>query len=136
MVVKNTLFIKALEKIEGEAVEAIKPIMEGSSAIMFTTTPNTPAKLIKEYGEKMGKPVLKGAYVQDCAYIGAENLEVLVNIKSREELIGDLSPLCRHLPAARLQDLSRPYRKKNKNKTNNLIIRNHGRYQKICGRIS
>ena len=42
MVVKNTLFIKALEKIEGEAVEAIKPIMEGSSAIMFTTTPNTP----------------------------------------------------------------------------------------------
>ena len=48
MVVKNTLFIKALEKIEGEAVEAIKPIMEGSSAIMFTTTPNTPAKLIKE----------------------------------------------------------------------------------------
>ena len=127
MVVKNTLFIKALEKIEGEAVEAIKPIMEGSSAIMFTTTPNTPAKLIKEYGEKMGKPVLKGAYVQDCAYIGAENLEVLVNIKSREELIGD---------AARLQDLSRPYRKKNKNKTNNLIIRNHGRYQKICGRIS
>ena len=90
MVVKNTLFIKALEKIEGEAVEAIKPIMEGSSAIMFTTTPNTPAKLIKEYGEKMGKPVLKGAYVQDCAYIGAENLEVLVNIKSREELIGDV----------------------------------------------
>ena len=82
MVVKNTLFIKALERIEGEAVESIKPIMEGSSAIMFTTTPNSPAKLIKEYGEKMG--------VQDCAYIGAENLEVLVNIKSREELIGDI----------------------------------------------
>ena len=39
MVVKNTLFIKALERIEGEAVEAIKPVMEGSSAIMFTTTP-------------------------------------------------------------------------------------------------
>ncbi|HIR63504.1 MAG TPA: 50S ribosomal protein L10 [Candidatus Coprenecus avistercoris] len=90
MVVKNTLFIKALEKMEGEAVEAMKPVMEGSSAIMFTTTPNTPAKLIKEYGEKMGKPVLKGAYVQDCAYVGAENLEVLVNIKSREELIGDI----------------------------------------------
>ncbi len=90
MVVKNTLFIKALEKMEGEAVESIRPIMEGSSAIMFTTTPNAPAKVIKEFSEKMGKPELKGAYVQDCAYIGAENLDVLVNIKSREELIGDI----------------------------------------------
>ena len=139
MVVKNTLFIKALEKMEGEAVEAIKPVMEGSSAIMFTTTPNTPAKIIKEYGEKMGKPVLKGAYVQECAYIGAENLEVLVNIKSREELIGDIIGLlqspARNVISA-LQDWSRPYRKKSKNKTNNLIIRNHGRYQEICGRVS
>lgn len=92
LVVKNTLFIKALEKVHAgsEAVDSVKKVMEGSSAIMFTTTPNAPAKLIKEYGEKMGKPVLKGAYVQDCAYVGAENLETLVNIKSREELIGDI----------------------------------------------
>ena len=90
MVVKNTLFLKALERIEAEAVEAIRPIMEGSSAIMFTTTPNAPAKIIKEFGEKMGKPELKGAFVQECAYIGAENLDVLVNIKSRKELIGDI----------------------------------------------
>ena len=76
----------------------------------------------------MGKPVLKGAYVQDCAYIGAENLEVLVNIKSREELIGDIIGLlqspARNVISAlqasaggKVQDLSRPYRKKNKNKT-------------------
>lgn len=92
LVVKNTLFIKALEKVHAgsEATEALKGVMAGSSAVMFTTTPNTPAKLIKECAEKMGKPVLKGAYVQDCAYIGAENLETLVNIKSREELIGDI----------------------------------------------
>ena len=37
-----------------------------------------------------GKPVLKAAYVQECAYVGAENLETLCNIKSREELIGEI----------------------------------------------
>lgn len=91
LVVKNTLFVKALEKLgRQEAAAPVVNIMEGPSAIMFTTTPNAPAKLIKEFGEKMGKPVLKGAFVQDCPYIGAENLETLVNIKSREELIGDI----------------------------------------------
>ena len=91
MVVKNTLFIKALEKNGQDTSDAsIISTLKGETAIMFTTVPNTPAKLIKEYGEKMGKPVLKGAYVQDCAYIGAENLDTLVNIKSREELIGDI----------------------------------------------
>ena len=48
------------------------------------------SKLIKEFGKDNGKPVLKGAYIQECTYIGAENLDVLVNIKSREELIGDI----------------------------------------------
>lgn len=91
MVVKNTLFVQAMRKLNREEAAApIMDIMEGPSAIMFTTTPNAPAKLIKEYGEKLGKPVLKGAYVQECTYVGAENLEVLVNIKSREELIGDI----------------------------------------------
>ena len=91
LVVKNTLFVKALEKLgKQEVATPVINIMEGPSAIMFTTTPNAPAKLIKEYGDKLGKPVLKGAYVQDCTYIGAENLETLVNIKSREELIGDI----------------------------------------------
>lgn len=91
MVIKNTLFIQAMRKLKRE--EAAAPVMEamkGPSAIMFTTVPNAPAKLIKEYGEKMGKPTFKGAYIQDCTYVGAENLEVLLNIKSREELIGDI----------------------------------------------
>ena len=144
MVVKNTLFIKALERIEGEAVESIKPIMEGSSAIMFTTTPNSPAKLIKEYGEKMGKPVLKVRIAPTSVLRTSRFSSTSSPVRNSSEtssvccslLHATSSPLCRHLPAARLQDLSRPYRKKNKNKTNNLIIRNHGRYQKICGRIS
>ncbi len=91
MVVKNTLFRKALEKQESaDTITSMISVMEGPSAIMFTTTPNAPAKLIKEFGAKMGKPVLKGALVQECAYVGVENLDALINIKSREELIGDI----------------------------------------------
>ena len=57
---------------------------------MFSDVVNAPAKLIKEMQASLGKPELKGAYLQECAYIGAENLETLINIKSREELIGDI----------------------------------------------
>ncbi len=91
MVVKNTLFGKALDKVfQGNDIEQVKTTLSGPTAIMFTTTPNAPAKLIKEMAEKMGKPVLKGAFVQECAYIGAETLNELISIKSREELIGDI----------------------------------------------
>ncbi len=91
LVVKNTLFGLALDKVfQGEAIAQVKETLKGSTAIMFTTTPNAPAKLIKEMAEKMEKPVLKGAYVQECAYIGASCLNELINIKSREELIGDI----------------------------------------------
>jgi large subunit ribosomal protein L10 len=93
LVVKNTLFKKALERIENSDIQSISTTLAGSSAIMFTIAPNTPAKIIKEFGAKAGKPVLKGAYVQECAYIGADQLETLVNIKSREELIGDIISL-------------------------------------------
>lgn len=92
VVVKNTLLSKVIEKGSAEAASLI-PTLEGPTAVMFTTTPNGPAKLIKEFAERMGKPVLKSALVQDCAYLGAENLDALVNIKSREELIGDIITL-------------------------------------------
>ena len=91
LVVKNTLFYKVLEQKGIENVEQFADVMKGSSAIMFTTVANAPAKLIKEFGaENNGKPALKGAFVQDCAYIGADQLDTLVAIKSREELIGDI----------------------------------------------
>lgn len=90
VVVKNTLFKMAIQNKCKEEAQSMFDVLKGSSAIMFTTTPNTPAKIIKEFGKKIGKPELKGAFVQECAYVGAENLETLVNIKSREELIGDI----------------------------------------------
>ena len=90
-VVKNTLVKKALEKIGGEEINAICSVLEGPTAIMFTTTPNTPAKLIKKYnGEGKEKPLLKGAYVQECAFVGADKLSELCSIKSKEELIGEI----------------------------------------------
>lgn len=90
LVVKNTLFYKVIEQKGIENVEQFADVLKGSSAIMFTNVANAPARLIKEFAKENQKPVLKGAFVQDCAYIGAEHLETLVNIKSREELIGDI----------------------------------------------
>lgn len=92
IVVKNTLFIKALEQAEGE-YEQLYDTLVGSSAIIFSNVGNVPAKLIKEFGKANKKPVLKGAYVEQCLYIGEENLEALVNIKSKDELIGDIIAL-------------------------------------------
>ncbi|MFI3321431.1 MAG: 50S ribosomal protein L10 [Rikenellaceae bacterium] len=89
VMVKNTLMREAL-KATGKENEEIFEILKGSSSVMFCETGNVPAKLIKEFGKKHGKPELKAAYVDECTYIGAENLETLVNIKSREELIGDI----------------------------------------------
>ncbi len=91
VVVKNTLLHKAFENMENEEVKLLFPILEGPTAIMYTATPNSPAKLIKKYADEGAeKPALKGAYVQECAFVGADKLGELCNIKSREELIGDI----------------------------------------------
>jgi len=90
VVVKNTLLRKAIELNGNEEAALLFPILAGPSAVMFTEAANTPAKLIKEFGKQHGKPVLKGAYVQECAYLGENQLDALVSIKSREELIGDI----------------------------------------------
>lgn len=92
VVVKNTLLRKVLENSSSSEATQLFPILEGPTAVLFTTVPNSPAKLIKEFSgqNKLGKPALKGALVQDCAYVGAQQLETLINIKSREELIGDI----------------------------------------------
>lgn len=89
VVVKNTLLKKALEKIEGK-YEELYPILKQNTSIMLTETGNAPAKLIKEFRKEWEKPILKGAYVEECVYIGDEQLEMLASIKSKEELIGDI----------------------------------------------
>ncbi len=91
-VVKNTLLAKAMEKTDKEFGE-LPSILKGNTSIMISVAPNAPAKVIKEFRKKKDKPVLKGAYVQEGVYIGDDQLDTLVNIKSREELIGDIITL-------------------------------------------
>ncbi|MFI3298230.1 MAG: 50S ribosomal protein L10 [Rikenellaceae bacterium] len=93
-VVKNTFFTKALIAL-GKENEEIASVLEGPTAIMFTQTGNAPAKLIKEYRKSVGsdRPILKAAFVDECSYVGEDQLTVLENIKSREELIGDIVAL-------------------------------------------
>lgn len=90
-VVKNTLFGIALKGIENEEVKALNETLVGNTAIMYTNTPSAPAKLIKKLmKDGFTKPVVKGAYVQDCVFIGEDKLDQLAAIKTREELIGDI----------------------------------------------
>lgn len=92
IVVKNTLFQKAIEKSE-LSVEGIDEALKGTSAVLFSNTGNLPAKLIKEFRKKAEIPSLKGAYVEESVYIGDNQLDILSNIKSKEELIGDVIAL-------------------------------------------
>jgi large subunit ribosomal protein L10 len=88
-VVKNTLLAKAMEKAEkdfGELPETLK----GNTSLMISDTGNAPAKVIKQFRKGGNKPILKGAYVEEAVYVGDDQLENLVNIKSKEELIGDI----------------------------------------------
>ena len=90
-VVKNTLFHKVIKDAQNSEMELLVPALEGNTAIMYTEAPAVLAKLIKKYNKAGNeKPALKAAYVQECAFVGADKLEELVNIKSREELIGQI----------------------------------------------
>jgi len=88
-VVKNTLLAKAMESSDkdfGDLTETLK----GNTSLMFADVSNAPAKVIKEFRKKSDKPVLKGAYVEESVYVGDDQLDALVDIKSREELIGEI----------------------------------------------
>ena len=89
VVVKNTLLGKALESVDKADADLVK-VLEGSTSVMFAETGKAPAVLIKEFRKKNDKPILKAAYVEGCVYVGDDQLETLSNIKSREELIGDI----------------------------------------------
>lgn len=89
-VVKNTLLQKAMEQIEGVDYSEMFQTFKGNSALMISETANAPAKLIQNFRKKAEIPALKSAYLQETFYVGDENLATLVNIKSREEMIGEI----------------------------------------------
>ncbi|VAW19042.1 LSU ribosomal protein L10p (P0) [hydrothermal vent metagenome] len=91
-VVKNTLLAKAMEKSDKDFGE-LPSTLVGNTSLMFSDTGNAPAKVIKAFRKGKDKPVLKGAFVEEAIFIGDDQLDALVNIKSKEELIGDIITL-------------------------------------------
>lgn len=91
-VAKNTLIRKAMETA-GVDSEELRDVLKGSSTLFFSETGNAPAKLIKELRKSGPKPILKGAYIDTAVFVGDDQLDALVNLKSREELIGDIISL-------------------------------------------
>ncbi len=89
IVAKNTLLRKAMER-SNKNFEELFPTLIGSTSIMISDGGNIPAKLIKEFRKTNPKPILKGAYVEEMSYIGDDQLDFLINIKSKNELIGDI----------------------------------------------
>lgn len=92
VVVKNTLLRKALDTFEDKYKELFT-VLEGGTSIMFSGSVNEPAKLIKEFRRAHPKPLLKGAFVHESVYIGDNQIDTLISIKTREELIADVIAL-------------------------------------------
>lgn len=93
LVVKNTLLHKALETLEGDFTE-LYGALKGSTSLMCTNVGNAPAKLLKDFVKKGDTlPVLKAAYVEETVYMGADQLDALASIKSKNELIADVVAL-------------------------------------------
>lgn len=91
VVVKNTLLHKAFENSDIN-YEPLHGCLKGTTAVMFTNTANMPAKLLKEY-TKEGVPSLKGAYAEESFFVGADKLEELASLKSKNELIAEVVAL-------------------------------------------
>ncbi len=91
-VYKNTLIQKALERQKNADFSPLFDTLKGFSGVIFSKeSGNTPAKVIKEFRTKLeGKPVLKAASINTDLYIGDDNLKALVELKSKNELIGDV----------------------------------------------
>jgi large subunit ribosomal protein L10 len=91
-VVKNTLLEKAMEASEKDFGD-LSSVLKGNTSVMYSETGNAPAKVIKAFRKKSDKPLLKGAFIEEAVYLGDDQLDALVEIKSREELIGDIITL-------------------------------------------
>jgi len=91
-VVKNTLLTKAMEASDKDFGD-LPTVLKGNTSVMYSETGNAPAKVIKNFRKKSDKPLLKGAFIEEAIYIGDDQLDMLVDIKSKEELIGEIVTL-------------------------------------------
>ena len=88
-VVKNTFLQRAMSESENDFGE-LKDLLKGNTTIMLSKTGNSPAKVIKKFRKAGDKPILKGAFVDEAIYIGDEHIEALFNLKSKEEVLGEI----------------------------------------------
>ncbi len=93
-VIKNTFVHKALERGEFEWGE-LKDTLKGTTALLFASNPKAPAIAIQEFRKKSDRPLLKGAYIDSDVFIGDDQLGSLVDLKTREELVGEIIGLLR-----------------------------------------
>ncbi len=89
-VLKNTLVRKALEQVNDTAYIDLYDALKGPTAVMFSESSNGPAKIIKDFRKDHEKPVLKAAYIDSDIFLGDDQVEPLSNLKSKEELVGDV----------------------------------------------
>ncbi len=92
LVVKNALFQKAMQQM-GKDYNDLYDVLKGSTAVMFCETGNAPAKLIKNFRKTSDRPILKGAFIEECCYVGDNMIEALCNIKSKNDLIAEVIAL-------------------------------------------
>ena len=91
--VKNTLLRKAMENVDKDFSELYSTLV-GNTAVMFSESGNGPAKMIKEFRKKKKeKPLVKGAFIEEASYLGDDQLDFLVSIKSKDELVADIVAL-------------------------------------------
>ena len=91
--VKNTLLKHALEASEIDYSE-LYDLLHGETTLLLSNTGNAPAKLLKDFVKKGDTlPALKAAYVEETVYFGADQLDALASIKSKNELIADVIAL-------------------------------------------
>jgi len=92
-VIKNTLLKKAIERANDSKLAELIPALKGETALMFTDISNAPAKIIKDFRKNDKKPALKAAYVEEMIFMGDDQLDALVGLKSKNELIADVIAL-------------------------------------------
>jgi len=88
-VAKNTLIKRALEASDNN-YDDLYPVLKGTSAIMFSAIANTPAKVLKEFRKDHDKPLLKAAFFDNDIFLGDEQIKVLSELKSKDELVGEI----------------------------------------------
>lgn len=96
-VYKNTLIRKALDNLSADT-SSMDAALKGQSGILFSKdSGSAPAKLLRRFykAEAYGKgvtpkPDFKGAYIDSDVFVGGENLEILTNLKSKNDLIGEI----------------------------------------------